>query len=245
MRQVLAIVPAYNEGESVRDVVADLRAHVPGVVVLVVDDGSSDDTAARAREAGARVCRLGGNLGIGGAVQTGFRYAEGRGFAAVFQCDGDGQHPGSEVAAILAPVLAGEADVVIGTRDLETGYRMPPLRKLGSAMLRQFITWACGARLGDVTSGFRAYSPAAAAFLAEHYPLQFPEPESIVWLARSGFRVVQVRVSMEPRRRGRTSIDLVKATWYMFRVSLGIGITALRSLGLRRKEPRQCTPNCN
>jgi glycosyltransferase involved in cell wall biosynthesis len=243
--RVLGIVPAYNEAESVGDVVAGLRAHVPGVVVLVVDDGSTDGTAARAREAGALVCRLGLNLGIGGAVQTGFRYAAGRDFAAVFQCDGDGQHPGSEVGAVLAPVLAGEADAVIGSRGPQTDYRMPPLRRLGSVMLRQLITWACGVRLRDVTSGFRAYSPAAAAFLAENYPLQFPEPESIVWLARGGFRIVQVPVAMEPRRRGRTSINLAKATWYMFRVSLGIGITALRSLGLRGKEARQCTHNCS
>lgn len=227
--RVLAIVPAYNESESIAQVVLELRRCPVTLDVLVVDDGSTDGTADIARSAGAVVCSLPYNMGIGVTVQTGFVYAARHGYGAACQVDGDGQHIPDELSALLEPVLAGVADVVIGSRFLSVrSYRPPFLRRTGSVWLRGIINGIGGVRLTDVTSGFRAYGQPAIRFLAEHYPTQFPEPEAIVWLLRHGFFIAEVPVSMRERQQGRSSIGLLKAPWYMLRVTLGVLMTSIR-----------------
>lgn len=234
--RILAVVPAYNEQEAIGAVVAELKALAEPVDVLVVDDGSSDETAARARAAGARVCTLPCNMGIGVAVQTGFMYAVRHGYAMACQFDGDGQHVAGEIAHLTVPILSGEADVVIGSRFLGVRSHRPPLlRRIGILWLRGLIGLLTGARLTDVTSGFRAYGARAVSFLAEHYPAQFPEPESIVALRRHGFRITEVPVQMRDREHGRSSIGPVKSFWYAVRVSLGVVVTSIRARALLKE----------
>lgn len=227
---ILAVVPAYNEEETIVAVVRDLLASDSGVDVLVVDDGSVDETASRAAAAGARVCSLARNMGIGVAVQAGFAYAVLHGYELAIQFDGDGQHLASEIPLLLEPMASGRYDVVIGSRFLlGAGYRPPPLRRMGIALLRSLVNGLCRAGITDVTSGLRAYSARAIRFLAAHYPTQFPEPESIVWLMRHGFRITEVAVRMQPRQHGRSSIGGLGSLWYMIRVSLGVIITRVRA----------------
>ncbi|MCE9636393.1 MAG: glycosyltransferase [Planctomycetes bacterium] len=226
---VVAIVPAFNEQDAVAHVVRDLLALPEPPVVLVVDDGSSDATGARAREAGAIVLRPGFNLGIGGAVQTGFLWAARHGARAVIQVDGDGQHPASEVSKVLAPVLAGHADVAIGSRFLgTTGDRSTGARRAGMGWLSILIRLRCGRQFTDPTSGLRAFGPAPVAWLAEAYPEDYPEPQVLAPLVRHGFRVEEVPVSMQSRRGGRSSISGLRPLLYMVKVSVSLLLGSMK-----------------
>lgn len=228
--RILAVVPAYNEQDAISGVVADLKACPERVDVLVVDDGSSDETAARARAAGARVCTLPCNMGIGVAVQTGFMYAARHSYGVACQFDGDGQHMAGEIPRLVAPIVSGVADVVVGSRFLDmTSHRPPLVRRVGIVWLRGLINLLTGTRVSDVTSGFRAYNARAVSFLAEHYPAQFPEPESIVALHRHDFRIAEVAVEMRDREHGQSSIGPLKSLWYAVRVSLGVIVTRIRA----------------
>lgn len=220
---VVAVVPAYREEASVGDVVRGLLALEQRIDVVVVDDGSDDDTSGAARAAGATVLRPPFNLGIGGAVQTGFRHAVRMGARAAVQVDGDGQHPADAVGLVLAPVLAGEADVVIGSRFLEhAGDQSSGLRRLGIAWLSALVALRCGRRFSDPTSGLRAYGPRALAWLAESYPEDFPEPQVLGPLVHRGLRVVEVPVAMRARQGGASSIGGWKPALYMAKVSLAV-----------------------
>jgi len=233
---VLCVVPAYNEAGNIAAVIRDVRAHVPGGDVLVIDDGSADETADVALETGALVCRLPFNLGIGGAVQTGLKFAVRHGYDIAVQVDGDGQHDAAEIAKLLRPILNGEADVVIGSRFLgKVTYRPPLLRRLGMRLF-ELLNWlAAGQHIRDNTSGFRAYNREAISFLADNYPTHYPEPEAVVMLRRAGFRLKEVHTRMRQRQRGQSSIAPAKAVYYMVRVPLGIFITALRTVGMSRR----------
>jgi hypothetical protein len=227
----LAIVPAYNESESIADVVADLRANVPACDIVIVDDHSTDDTSARVRASGAGLLRLPFNLGIGGAVQTGFRYARRRGYRYAFQFDGDGQHPADHVPRLLAPLERDGADVVIGSRFLEgKGFQSTALRRVGIRVFEGLNRITSGCRITDTTSGFRAYNDRAISFLADNYPSDYPEVEAITLLARNGFRIVEVPVVMRDRQGGVSSIGTARSLYYMAKVTLA----ALISTGKRR-----------
>lgn len=220
---VVAVVPAFNEERAVGDVVRELIALPDGVEVVVVDDASTDRTGEVARTAGAHVLRPPFNLGIGGAVQLGFRYALARGAAAAVQVDGDGQHPACEVGRVVAPVLAGEADVCIGSRFLEHGGdRSTAARRMGIGWLAALVRLRCGRSFSDPTSGLRAYGPAALAWLAEHYPDDYPEPQVLAPLVRRGLRVTEVPVAMRARSGGRSSIRGFAPLIYMAKVSTAV-----------------------
>ena len=169
-------MPAFNEEGSVGAVVEEIRAADEGMDVLVVDDGSRDATAQVARAHGAHVVRLPFNLGIGGAVQTGYRYAREHGFDVAVQVDGDGQHDARELAALLAPVLAGDADLAVGSRfaDGSGAYRAPLPRRIGIRLFARTISRITGQRVTDTTSGFRAANRRAIALFAEDYPHDSP-----------------------------------------------------------------------
>jgi glycosyltransferase involved in cell wall biosynthesis len=223
-RRILAIVPAYNEENSIVGVIDDINRHLSEADVLVINDASTDGTANVVRSKnGVRLIDLPINLGIGGAVQTGFRYALKGGYDVAVQIDGDGQHRASEAEKLIAPVANGEADMVIGSRYLEKkGFLSSPFRRFGNFIFRLVNSALIGQKVTDNTSGFRAYSKEAVKFLTRYYPSDYPEPESVVLLARNGFRIKEVPVIMQERTAGESSITPIKTIYYMVKVMLAI-----------------------
>jgi glycosyltransferase involved in cell wall biosynthesis len=229
MGRVLVVIPAYNEAKSLERVVAGVRASVPGADVAVVNDGSRDGTAAIVDRLGVVALHLPHNLGTGAAEQTGFRYALRFGYDTVVRNDGDGQHDPAEIPELVAVLEAGGADVVIGSRYLEDrGYVTPRLRRLGIRLLAAVISLACGRRLSDPTSGFRAFGPRATRLCAAIYPRDYPEPESIVLFVRAGLRVREVPVTMNPRYGGQSSIGTARSAYYMIKVLLAVVVGLVR-----------------
>ena len=218
------VVPAFNEDRSIVEVVTRVRTALPGARVVVVDDGSLDATAERAGQAGATVISLPVNLGIGGAMQTGFRYALRQGSRYAMQVDGDGQHDPAEARALLAAVMSGEADLALGSRWLGRGdYVAPQARRIGMRVLASLVRWRTGREFTDTTSGFRVIGPRALRLFSRTYPTDFPEVESIVLACRNGLEVREFPVRMEERRHGRSSIGGLRSLYYMVRV----GVTLL------------------
>lgn len=219
----LAIVPAYNEEASIAGVVFEIRHFDPSVEVLVVDDGSSDATAACAEEAGARVLRLPLNLGIGGAVQAGYMYALEHGFDVAVQVDGDGQHDARELGQLLEPVIAGRADMSIGTRFAgRRAYRASRARRVGIGLFAALISIRVRQRMTDTTSGFRAVNRRGIRLFAAEYPHDYPEVESIVTAARGNLSVCEVPVLMRPRFAGQSSITAFGSFYYVVKVLLAL-----------------------
>jgi glycosyltransferase involved in cell wall biosynthesis len=224
----LAIVPAFNERAAIASVVADLRA-LPWIDVVVIDDGSGDGTAAEAVRAGARVITLPFNLGIGTAVQTGYLIAQDAHYDVAIQVDGDGQHPPSEIAALVDALLESDADLVIGSRFLVPGtFRSTRGRRLGIGVLAGLVSLATRSHLTDTTSGFRAAGPRAISLFAAAYPHDYPEVESVVVAHRAGLRIREVPVQMHARLAGRSSITPIRSVYYMIKVSMAIGMVLLR-----------------
>ena len=224
----LVIVPVFNEGASVGKVVHRLRRALPEVDVLVVDDGSTDDSASQV-PAGTPVVSLPFNLGIGGAMQTGYRYAALHGYEVAVQVDGDGQHRPSEVRRIVEHLMSGTADLVVGSRFLEqTRYRQTVVRKAGAWMLRALIRVLAGLDMTDCTSGFRAANATVIRAFAHWYPEDYPEPEVILLLQRAGYRICELPVKMRHRRTGRSSISLTKGLFYVLKVTVCLALDLVR-----------------
>jgi glycosyltransferase involved in cell wall biosynthesis len=225
----VAIVPAYNEAASIARVVGELLAYDPGLRVLVVDDGSTDRTAEVARAAGANVISLPFNLGIGGAVQTGFRYAWEQGFDVAVRADGDGQHDPAELDAILRPVLADEADVAVGSRFIGgDGYRSSRSRRTGIRLLAWIVSGLTRQRITDPTSGFQAANRLGIRLFAADYPHDYPEAEATVMVFKHRLRLREVPVTMRARESGRSSITTVRSVYYMVKVVLAIFVALFR-----------------
>lgn len=234
-KKILAIIPAYNESGRVAKVISELKSHYPAIDLLAIDDCSFDATAGEARFAGAKVASLPFNLGIGGAVQTGFIYAQANGYDAAIQVDGDGQHDPSSIAQILRPVLEGELDMCIGSRFIrkDGSFKSSFLRRVGIRFFARLISVLTGERLTDPTSGFRAHGKKLIDLFAAHYPIDFPEPESIVIAKRSNARIGEVPALMRPRQGGVSSIRYIKSAYYMVKVTLAI---ILCILGKRQED---------
>jgi glycosyltransferase involved in cell wall biosynthesis len=217
------VIPAFNEGKSIQTVVRAVREHMPGATVVVVDDGSTDDTGANARAAGAAVLSLATNLGIGGAVQTGYKFALRRGHSFAVQIDGDGQHDPSETYHLFEQLVDGDADLVVGSRWLGRGdYVAPRNRRFAMKFLQALVSWRARSRFTDTTSGFRALNRRGIELFAVHYPTDYPEVESIVLARQFGLRVSEVPVKMEAREHGTSSIRGLKTLYFMIRVTVGL-----------------------
>jgi glycosyltransferase involved in cell wall biosynthesis len=226
----IAVVPAFNEQQNVGRVIEEIRAFDPGLDVVVVDDGSVDSTAAVARQHGAIVLRLAFNLGIGGAVQTGFRYAFEHGYELAVRVDGDGQHDPAQLDRVIAPVLAGEADIAVGSRFVEEGqgYRSSRSRRVGIRLLAVVVSRIVGRRVTDTTSGFQALNRKGIALFARDYPHDYPEVEATVMVSRHRLRSIEVPVSMRERSSGRSSITALRSVYYMIKVLLAIFVGLFR-----------------
>ena len=229
-RRVVAIVPAWNEAGAIGQVVDGIRAFDPGIDVVVVDDASTDDTAAVAMKRGATVLRLPFNVGIGGAVQTGFRFALAERYDIAVRLDGDGQHDASEIGKLLEPIERGDADLVIGSRFIDgTGSYRPPLaRRLGIRVFARLVSVLGGQPVTDTTSGFIALDRVGIALFAEEYPHDYPEVEATLVALRSGLRLAQVQVEMRERETGSSSITFVRSLYYMVKVMLALLVASLR-----------------
>jgi glycosyltransferase involved in cell wall biosynthesis len=224
----VAIVPALNEAETIASVVAEIGTFDPGLEVLVVDDGSTDETAQRALEAGAKVLRLPLNLGIGGAMQAGYVYALEGEYDIAVQVDGDGQHDPRELGQLLEPILEGRADMAIGTRFAgPRSYRPPIGRSIGIRLFATIVSLRVRQRMTDTTSGFRAVNRRGISVFAGKYPHDYPEVETVVTAARGGLRISEVPVEMRLRSAGRSSITNVGSVYYVAKVLLALFIGLL------------------
>jgi glycosyltransferase involved in cell wall biosynthesis len=224
----VAIVPALNEASTVASVVEEIRRFDSGFEVVVVDDGSTDETTERALDAGAKVLRLPLNLGIGGAMQAGYVFALEGDFDLAVQVDGDGQHDPSELGRLLEPVLDDRADMVIGSRFAgPRTYRAPIGRTLGIRLFAAIVSLRVRQRMTDTTSGFRVVNRRGIHVFAGDYPHDYPEVETVVTAARGGLRICEVPVQMRLRSAGRSSITNVGAVYYVVKVLLALFIGLL------------------
>jgi glycosyltransferase involved in cell wall biosynthesis len=224
-------MPAWREEKSIAAVVSALREKLPYPVV-VVNDGSPDETASVARRAGAVVLDLPCNLGIGGAVQTAFLYAREQGYDIVARIDADGQHEIDDIASVLAPILEGRADAVVGSRFLgETEYRGTLLRRFGIRYFCLLIRVFTGYRVTDPTSGFFAINRKLIDFYSHHYPSDYPEVDAYILMHRLKARAVEVPARMYARAEGKSSITPLGSVYYMVKVTLSFLINCLRRFG--------------
>jgi glycosyltransferase involved in cell wall biosynthesis len=238
--RTLVFIPAWNEEASLAAVIADVREHLPGAEILVVDDGSTDATTARAREHGVPVATLPFNQGLGAALQTGYLYALREGYDCCAHLDADGQHPAAEVARLLAEVEADRADLVIGSRYTDPAtpaagddYRPTLSRRIGTSVFRFFLTLATRQRFTDTTSGMRAANRRVMSLFSDNYSPDFAEIESLQLAVRQGLRVEEVPVRMLERAGGSSFLTPVRSAFFIFK---GVVVLLVGQFRPRRAE---------
>jgi len=230
MKSIAVIIPAYNESKSIADVIAEIKDAIPDSKIVVVNDCSTDNTEQVVKGLGETVLSLPHNLGIGGAVQTGLRYARDNGYQIAVQVDGDGQHIAGEIEKLEGPIKKGEADVVIGSRFLGVGeFKSTFARRVGIKLISMVNSILTSTKITDNTSGFRAYNRNAISFLSEHYPQDYPEPVAVVELHRNKFKIAEVPVLMRERQGGTSSIGAISSIYYMIKVLVASTIAFSRS----------------
>ena len=234
MSKVLIIIPVYNEAENIEKVVDNLILNYPQYDYIVVNDGSSDTTRDICRERGYQYLNLTINLGIGGAVQTGYKYAQDKGYDVAVQMDGDGQHDISYLEKMLPVLESGEADIVIGSRFIDKeGFQSSYFRRMGIKFLSGLI-WVCtGKKIKDVTSGFRVVNKRFIDIYARHYSMDYPEPEAIISAIMNRGKIKEIPVVMQERISGDSSINLLPSVYYMVNVTFAIIVCRI-SYGIRR-----------
>lgn len=226
--KTIVIIPAYNEAENIVNTVTTLKQTCPDVDYVIINDCSTDNTVAICEEHGFNYINLPINLGIGGGMQTGYRYAYDNDYDVAIQFDGDGQHNAEYIKDLIAPIEAGEAELVIGSRFIDKkGFQTSFMRRIGINLLGAALKLCGRVKVTDATSGFRATSRPVIAFFSKHYAQDYPEPESIIAVRVSGLRVKEVPVVMNERTAGVSSISTWKSVYYMIKVTLAIFIYRL------------------
>lgn len=241
MPKVCVIIPAYNEAATIGSVIEALREHVPYYDVVVINDGSADATAEVVRGYhGVELINLPYNMGIGSAMQTGYKYAAREGYDIAVQCDADGQHPPHQMRVIVDAVGMGRADLVIGSRYVaDTGYAPSFGRRVGKSLLSRIVDSVVGGGITDTTSGFRAMNRAALETFAHTYPDDYPEAEALVILHKHGLQAVEMPVDMRPRQGGRSSIGAAQAAYYVVKVTLAIFIGMFKKITFAPSKPAE------
>lgn len=221
----LVIIPAYNESESIGPVIDAIRKHAPKTDIAMINDGSVDGTASIAKAKGIVVLNLPFNLGIGGAVQTGYQFADEMGYDIAVQVDADGQHPAEAIVSLIEAVRDDEADMVIGSRYIEKSEPEPSFpRAVAKWLLAAVISILTGYKITDSSSGFRCANRKVIQLFARMYPRDYPEPETVALLLREKFRVKEIPVRMNHRSAGESSITFSKGIYYVIKVVLAIAI---------------------
>ena len=234
MTPLLILIPAFNEEAAIGTVVRSVRDAMPDAPILVVDDSSLDGTVVRAREAGARVLALPHHLGLGGAVQAGYKLAFELGFEYVIRVDGDGQHDPRDIPRILETLRKSGCEMVIGSRYMNTGGEYTsPVRSLGIRFFRTILRPILGKEVKDPTSGFVGVNRSALQVFSKSFPLEYPEIEALVVLQRKAFRFAETPCRFRPRLAGRSSITPLKSIYYIVHVLLGVFVNVLRLPRLR------------
>jgi glycosyltransferase involved in cell wall biosynthesis len=228
-QKILVIIPAFNEEGSVGKVVEEVKTCLPRMDMLVVNDGSTDLTSEIANAKGAVVLNLPFNLGIGGAMQSGYKYASEKGYDIAIQVDGDGQHDPREIPKLLRVLEEEKADVANGSRFIgDSQYRTSVMRRLGSLILSKAISMVVGQKLTDPTSGFRAANRRAIQLFSANYPQDYPEPEAMVLLHQCGLVMKEVPVKINQRYSGESSITKIRSVYYMVKVLLAIFVDCFK-----------------
>lgn len=224
----LIVIPAYNEEATIGDVILSIKKIEPGMDVLVVNDGSSDRTSEIAKTSGAKVIDIPYNIGYGGAIQTGFRFAVDYNYDYVITMDGDGQHEPESIKSLIEVMEAKKVDVVIGSRFLEGNYSMGLARRLGSWIFSQIAKLYTGVRISDPTSGFQIYNRRAFTYLSlgDNYPLDYPDVNLIMSLHRMNFQLTEAPVKMTVKE-GKSMHSGLKPLFYIFRMILAIILVLL------------------
>jgi glycosyltransferase involved in cell wall biosynthesis len=236
--RVMALVPAYNEEGSVATVVRGIREVLPQADIVVIDDCSTDQTAAVARAAGALVVSIPCNLGIGGAVQTGLKFAREHRYDMVVRLDGDGQHIPQEIPAIYSAVKSGKADVAFGSRFIgkDAAMEIPFSRRLGIKTFAFLVTMITGEKATDTTSGFMSANKYAIDILADYLPQDYPEVEGRIILHKAGLTTVELPAHMQSRQAGISSINSWRSIYYAVKVSIAALIGAMKDIPVIHKE---------
>ena len=235
-KKCLIIIPAYNEAENIEKVVDNLINSFPQYDYIIINDGSKDETERICMNNGYKILNLPINMGIGGAVQTGYRYARDNHYDIAVQIDGDGQHDVSFLAEMIKLIEENKADVVIGSRFVEKeGFQSSQMRRVGINFLSILAWILTGVRVKDITSGYRVINRKFIKIFAEDYPSDYPEPEAMVIAAVHGGKIVEYPVVMRERENGESSITLKKSVYYMIKVTLAMLIRRL-SFGVRRQK---------
>jgi glycosyltransferase involved in cell wall biosynthesis len=231
-RDLVVIIPAFNEEDAIANVIHGIWAAMPGVPVLVLDDCSTDGTLSVARATGAEVVTLPHHLGLGGLVQTGYKLAFSLGYEYVIRVDGDGQHDPQDIPKMYEQLRSSGAEMVIGCRtNSENGWKTGLVRRVGIQFFRAVLRPILGRPVNDPTSGFVGVNRAALQVFAGSFPLEYPEIEALVVLQRRRFRFEEVPVRMHPRRTGRSSITAFKSLYYIAHVLLGVFVNILKYEG--------------
>lgn len=233
MKRIAVIIPAYNEEQSIQKLLSELSSiHIPAyeIQAVVVNDASKDKTAELARQCPCVLLDLSVNLGIGGAVQTGYKYALENKFDFAVQMDGDGQHPPQELVKLIMCQQESNSNVVIGSRFITSeGFQSSGMRRFGINYLSALIRMLTGLKVHDVTSGFRLIDLQTLSLVNTYYPDEYPEPESLIFFQAQNLKITETQVEMRERQGGKSSIRAFKSIYYIFKVSLAILYTFIRT----------------